>query len=148
MKEPRVFAWEVRWAFPHEKPPEGFPEVMLRIEVVRPNKAGSGPPPPDILECWQEVRQYGYCMSLYLPYVPVRRLPLESKQRIRRRNLWKRLLVRSPMFIEQFYREAVEAQPAHYGPFQAGEFADVMFARTTMGNLAMMKGDGNGEATS
>ena len=62
-----------------------------------------------------------------------------TKQRIRRRNLWKRLLKRYPMFLETYYQEAVEARPEYYGSYTPGEFADVVFARGRMGSLKMVR---------
>lgn len=126
------------WRFPHKPRPEGFPEVALRIETPLEKGQGAGLCPIEIDECWQEMREYGYCVSWHLEAPPARQLPLESKQRIRRRNLWKRLLSKMPMFVEPFYAEAVTARPEYYGQFKPGEWADVQFARTTLGNLRML----------
>jgi hypothetical protein len=56
---------------------------------------------------------------------PARQLSLASKQRIRRRNLWKRLLKHYPLFLEQFYAERIKAQPEYFGELIPGEFADL-----------------------
>lgn len=96
---------------------------------------GAGRCPPEIDDCWEEMHSYGYCVRVYSTHVPTRQLPLASKQRIRRRNLWKRLLKHYPLYVHQFYEEKVTPYPDHYGPYDAGEWADVVFARTTMGNL-------------
>ncbi len=134
-KPPRIFIWEVAWSNPHKPRPDGFPQVMLRVEQVRPAGAGSGPCPAEIDECWQEMHPYGYCVRVYIPHQPTRQLSLETKQRIRRRNLWKRLLKRYPLYASDWYAEQVQARPEHYGPYIAGEWADVQFARTAMGYL-------------
>jgi hypothetical protein len=134
----RLGVWQVVWSNPHKPRPESFPEVVLRISMPREKGQGAGPCPVEIDECWQEMHSYGYCISWNLEAPPARRLPLESKQRIRRRNLWKRLLSKAPMFAEPFYAEAVAARPEYYGPLTLGEWADVQFARTTMGNLRML----------
>lgn len=134
---PRVFTWMVIWRSPYTPRPEGFPEVALSIDLERPPGAGAGPCPAEIDECWQEMREYGYCVSVHLNYVPARQLPLASKQRIRRRNLWKRLLKKYPMFVSDWYAEQVQSRPDYYGDFVRGEFADVVFYRTTMGSLKM-----------
>lgn len=139
----RVFVWEVFWSNGHKPRPEGFPEVMLRIEQSRPPGAGAGPCPAEIHECWEEMRAYGYAVGVNVPYVPARKLSEASKQRIRRRNLWKRLLKKYPMFVSDWYAEQVQARPEHYGEYIAGEWADAQFARTTMGNLKEIKQKGS-----
>lgn len=135
----RRAVWQLVWRFPHKPVPEGFPRVALRIEVPVEKGQGAGPCPKDIDEAWQELAPYGYCVSWHLEAPPARRLPIESKQRIRRRNLWKRLLKKTPMFVEAFYTEAVQARPDYYGALVPGEFTDVVFVRTTLGNLKMVK---------
>jgi hypothetical protein len=129
---PRIFVWEVVWRNPYNPRPEGFPEVMLRVEQERPAGAGAGPCPVEIDECWQEMHPYGYCVSVHLSYVPARQLSEATKQRIRRRNLWKRLLKKYPMFVSDWYAEQVHARPDYFGAYVPGEFADVVFARSTM----------------
>lgn len=136
---PGTFVWEIRWRNPYKPRPEGFPEVMLRVEIERPAGAGAGPCPVEIDECWQEMREYGYGVSVFKVHLPARELPLASKQRIRRRNVWKRMLKKYPLFVEDFYRERIQAQPAHYGDFVPGEFADLVFMRTTLGNLKLVR---------
>lgn len=139
----RTYVWEVIWRNRYKERPEGFPEVMLRVEQVKSNGAGAGPCPPEIDECWEEMRHYGYCVSVHLIHVPARQLSEATKQRIRRRNLWKRLLKRYPMFVSDWYAEQVQARPEHYGEYFPGEWADVQFMRTTMGNLKEIKSKGN-----
>lgn len=135
----RTSVYTLRWSNAHKPRPDGFPEIMLRIETKLAKGQGAGPIPQELHEAWEEMRPYGYCVSWHLEAPPARQLPIESKQRIRRRNLWKRLLAKSPMFLEPFYAEQVQARPEYYGPFLAGEWADVQFARTTMGNLKTLK---------
>jgi hypothetical protein len=134
----RIFVWEVFWSNYHKPRPEGYPEVMLRVEQPVAPKAGAGPCPVEIDECWQELCDYGYGIRVYTPHVPVRALPIVSKQRIRRRNLWKRLLTRYPLFLSDFYAASVQARPDYYGEYTAGEFADVTFARGLMGSLKVV----------
>lgn len=131
----RVGVWYVAWSNPTRPRPDGFPQIILAVRTpLRPGQ-GAGTCPPEIHECWEEMREYGYAVGWALEAPPARTLPLHSKQRIRRRNLWKRLLAKTPMFVEDFYTQAVLARPEYYGPYIAGEFADVQFARSTMGNL-------------
>ena len=139
VKPTRTFVWSVIWRNPYQPRPEGFPEVMLRVEQERPAGAGAGPCPTEIDECWQEMHYYGYCVSVYMTYIPARTLPIATKHRIRRRNLWKRLLKKYPMFASDWYAEAVQARPDHYGAYTPGEFADVQFARGLMGSLKIAK---------
>lgn len=134
----RRYIWEVAWSNPHKPRPAGVPEIILRMEQLA--EGGSGARcPAEIDECWQEMRPYGYAVRVVYDAPPARRLPLESKQRIRRRNVWKRMLKKYPMFCSDFYAEKIQSNPEHYGPYTPGEFADVMFARTTMNELKMVK---------
>lgn len=135
----RLSVWTVVWSNPGRPRPDGMPEVILRVATPIAKGQGAGRCPPEIDECWEEMRPYGYCVSWNLEAPPARTLPLESKQRVRRRNLWKRLLKRYPMFLEAFYRDAIAAKPDHYGPYLAGEFADVAFARGLRGSLRTLK---------
>lgn len=139
VKPTRIFVWAVIWRNPYEPRPEGFPEVMLRVEQERPAGAGAGPCPPEIDECWQEMSPYGYCVSVYMSHIPTRTLPIASKQRIRRRNLWKRLLKSYPMFVGDWYADQVKARPEYYGDYTPGEFTDVQFARGLMGSLKITR---------
>lgn len=134
----RVGVWLVTWRNPNKTLPEGFPAVILRIEMVLAKGQGAGVCPPEIRECWEEMAPYGYGVSWHLEAPPARKLPIQSKQRIRRRNLWKRLLAKVPMFLEKFYQEAIAAKPDYYGDYTPGEFADVQFAQTTMKSLKMV----------
>ncbi len=135
----RVGVWTLIWGIPHKPRPDGFPQCVLRIETPLAKGQGAGQCPQEMHEAWEEMREYGYCVSWHLDAPPARTLPLASKQRIRRRNLWKRMLKKYPMFAEDFYRQGVEAKPDYYGPFTLGEFADVAFARGTMGSLKLAR---------
>ena len=137
--QPRIFTWYVAWSNPQRARPEGFPECIMRIEQERPAGAGAGPCPAEIHECWQEMRPYGYAVFCEAPYVPARQLSAATKQRIRRRNLWKRLLSKYPMFVSDWYAEQVQAKSDYYGSYIVGEWADVQFARTTMGYLKQVQ---------
>lgn len=124
--------WSVIWANPTKTRPEGLPEVLLRVEKPMGKGEGAGQCPIEIHECWEEMRRYGYCVSWHAELPPARQLPIETKQRIRRRNLWKRMVQKYPMFAEEFYRDRVCSDPEHYGPFKLGEFADLTFAQLVM----------------
>ncbi len=131
--------WELRWSNRYKPRPPGFLEIFMRIATPIAKGQGAGRCPQEMQEAWEEIHHYGYCVVWYLDGPPARVLPLASKQRIRRRNLWKRLLSRFPMFLEDFYRSTIVAKPDYYGAYLAGEFADVAFARTTMGKLRIIK---------
>jgi len=137
--EQPTWVWEVRWSNPHRPRPDGFAEVVLRVDRLWVKGRSAGPQPQEILEAWEEMHAYGYGVVLSVQMPPARQLPLESKQRIRRRNLWKRLLAKMPMFCADMYEEAIKAKPSYYGDYIAGEFADVAFARSTMQGLKMVK---------
>lgn len=136
---PIYSVWTLGWSNPRKPRPEGFPEIVLQLRVPIAKGAGAGSCPDEMDEAWEEMRPYGYAVFWHQDAPPARRLSLESKQRIRRRNLWKRLLKRYPLFVEAFYKERVESQPEHYGASTPGEFADLMFYRTTQGFLRMVK---------
>lgn len=138
-KQQRYGVWSVVWRVPHKPRPDGFPAVMLRIRIPLGPGEGAGQCPQEIHECWEEMRHYGYCVSWYCDAPPARTLSLETKQRIRRSNLWKRLLKRYPMFIERFYQDGLNARPEYYGSGPQGEFADVSFMQTQLGYLKMHK---------
>lgn len=131
--------WSVVWRNPYNPRPEGFPQVVLRLCIPSRKGQGAGPCPPEIDACWEEMRHYGYCVQWHLEKPPARTLPLESKQRIRRRNHWKRLLKRYALFVEQFYAQDIQARPEYYGSYIPGEFADIAFMESTLGNLRVRK---------
>jgi hypothetical protein len=135
----RLSVWTVAWSNPSRLRPDGMPEIILRVAQPIAKGQGAGQCPAEIHECWEEMRPYGYGVFWHLDAPPARTLPLASKQRIRRRNLWKRLLKRYPMFLDAFYAERVQADPEHYGPYLAGEFADVAFARGLLGSLKIAR---------
>lgn len=137
-KQTKTFVWEVSWSNPYKPRPEGFPQVILRVEQIT-TPSGGAACPKEIDECWEEMHAYGYGVRVHVPPAPTRQLPLASKQRIRRRNLWKRLLTRAPLFVSDWYQEQVQAKPEYYGEYVPGEFADVQFARTTTGYLKMVQ---------
>ena len=114
--------WMVRWSNPHRVRPEGVAEVFLQVERDDDGR-GAGQCPQEIYECWEEMRPYGYAIACYTETAPARVLSLAVKHRIRRRNLWKRMVRRYPLFAESFYQERVESKPDYYGAFTAGEFA-------------------------
>lgn len=91
----RIGVWSVVWRNSYIPLPPGFPRCVLRVETPLAKGQGAGQCPAEVNECWEEMREYGYCVSWHMEAPPARRLSLESKQRIRRRNLWKRLLKRS-----------------------------------------------------
>lgn len=127
--------WELPWSNPANPRPNGFREVMLRLEV-RPEHPGAGARcPPEMVEAWEELRMYGYAIAFSSEPDTPRQLALATKQRIRRRNVWKRLLKRYPLFLADFYREQVLRHPEHYGTYVEGEVADVQFVPSTMGYL-------------
>lgn len=132
--------WQVAWSNPHRIRPKDYPEIMLSVRVMRYD-GESMQTPDEIYDCWEEMRPYGYSICCAVDTPPTRRLSLESKQRMRRRNLWKRLLKRYPMFVSEWYADQVQARTDYYGPYVPGEFADINFYQTTMGNLRTAKRD-------
>jgi hypothetical protein len=135
----RIFAWLVIWSRPDTPRPDGFPECILRVEQERPPGAGAGTCPAEIFDCWQEMRPYGYCVRIDTPAPLARQLSDATKQRIRRRNLWKRLLKKYPMFVSDWYAEQIQARSEYYGDYIPGEWADAVFARGLMGSLKQVR---------
>lgn len=142
MSEPiatRQSVWIVGWSNPTKPIPQGMPSVMLRVSFSIGRGQSAGKCPKEIEECYEEMRAYGYAVMCHVEELPARQLPIASKQRIRRLNLWKRLMRRWPMFLSAFYEEQVNAKPSYYGPYGPGEFADMSFYHTTRGNLKQIK---------
>jgi hypothetical protein len=103
--------WSVCWGNPYTKPPDGQPETLIsgvyQVESTRQI-------PPEIRAAHKIGSGYAiYCTVL--PDKPRRQLSLETKQRIRRKRLRKRLETRYPLFAETFYEEAVTQKPEYYG---------------------------------
>lgn len=127
----RVGVWMVVWGNRARPRPVDCPAVLLDVRVpLRPGQ-GAGPCPPAIDACWQAHRHAGYVVAWHLEAAPPRRWALATKQRVRRRRLWRRLLRRYPLFVATFYAEAVAAKPDYYGTPQVGEFADLEPDRAT-----------------
>ena len=58
---------------------------------------------------------YSLCFEIVDTGKPRRQLSLETKQRIRRRNLERRVRRRWPLFAEEFIAEALRRKPDYYG---------------------------------
>ena len=137
-KAPTYSVYTLAWSNPSKPRPDGFPAVMLQIRTEMPPGQGARCP-AEMTEAWEEMHPYGYAVHWHQEGPPPRTLPMESKQRIRRRNLWKRMLKKYPLFLETFYHDAVVARPEYYGAFVEAEFADLVFYRTTQGFLKQLK---------
>lgn len=115
MSDSRVGVWAIVWSNPHKPRPEGQPEVFLELRTPLAKGQGAGAMPAEIQDCYDELSPYGYAVCWWTEGGVTRRLSLETKQKIRRGNLRKRLDRRWPMFAEDLYREALARKPEYYG---------------------------------
>lgn len=124
--------YSVCWYTPYTEPPEGYDRFPLSVEIGP--KVSTRHTPPEILAKIEElndlhafehttpkgatwtIRPWSVgCGSIT---VPTRVVPLKSKQRTRRKNLWKRCLKKHGIFVheaEAEYRAKIETDRAHYG---------------------------------
>jgi hypothetical protein len=120
--------FSVCWANPYTEPPEGYDRYPLTVETRK-----SHPTPPEITAKIEELgRLHGktetfagktirinpWGLGCGAETVPTRVVPLKSKQRQRRKNLWKRCAKKHGIFVheaEAEYRAKIETDRAHYG---------------------------------
>lgn len=107
--------YSVRWGNPYTEPPDGMSRVALRITR---SALPSGNPKymPDEIRNHPLLGVTGYCIGLdFESEKPPRRLSLETKQKIRRGRLRKRLDRKFPLFADEMYASAVTGNPDYYG---------------------------------
>lgn len=98
----------LKWHSPYTEPPAGQPRVL--VEEILPRSM----PSVVVERLWYPGCGYSCNWSLLAP--PVRReLSLETKQRIRRKNLVRRMEKNAPLFAEQMIAQKLEAQPDYFG---------------------------------
>lgn len=101
--------WQLKWSNPHTNPPDGMPRVLAE----------------EITERGEEPRNLYKMRALGDPYgihwlgdanpKPIRRLPEETKQRMRRKTLERRTRERTPLFAEEVIAERLATDPDYYG---------------------------------
>jgi len=112
---PKVLArsHSVQWGNPYTHPPDGGLRVRVRVEVPYHDARTPKEVSARLEELGGPGSGWAHCVS-FVEEEP-RRLPLSSKQSIRRKRLWARLERKHPLFAEQFYEEALGAKPDYYG---------------------------------
>ncbi len=107
-----TYVWFIGWANPFTQPPDGQPKVLLR--VTRQQSSGANLP--------EEIANFptigtGYAIHCYCEdaLIPKHQMSEATKQKIRRRNLKRRLEKRFPLFATELYNEALSAKPDYYG---------------------------------
>ena len=107
-----TYVWMIRWSNPFTKPPDGKPEELLRVQ----REASSGADMPPEIANFPTIGTgyaiHSYCLDTFLPK---RTLSEETKQKIRRANLKRRLEKRLPLFAEELYEKELRAKPDYYG---------------------------------
>jgi hypothetical protein len=107
---PMLFRWSIAWRNPYTAPPDGWPRVLA--SVVTPTRY---PPPPELLNLSCPGNGYALCFEVADTGKPRRQFSLAAKQRIRGRNLERRVHRRWPLFAEEFIAEALRRKPDYYG---------------------------------
>lgn len=108
--ELRTVTWAIRWGNPHKPCPAGQPEELLRVTL---RVASTAVTPPEITAAYKIGT--GYCIQVSVePGRPPRRLSEESKRKLRRSNLRKRLEKNSPLFADELYDKTIEENPNYY----------------------------------
>jgi hypothetical protein len=98
----------LKWWNPHTTPPDGWPRILA--EEILPRSC-----PSRVVEAlWYPGCGYACCWES-LSFTPLRRLPLASKQSIRRKSLTRRVNHQAPLFAAQFIEREFDRQPEYYG---------------------------------
>lgn len=104
----------IRWSLPHQRPPNGKPLILwsrtvpytgqdIAEEIARPVY--------DALGC---VPGCGYAICISIDTGPVRRWPKETKARVRRNRLKKRLDKKLPLLAEQLFERELAHRPDYF----------------------------------
>lgn len=110
------FVYFASWLNAHTEPPAGQPRVKAAVYLscALTGRTGAGPTPPEIIAACQPLGS-GYTVSLACIEPEPRRLPLASKQSIRRKRLAARLRKKVPMFADQLIAEEIKRRPEYFG---------------------------------
>lgn len=122
------FRFSVCWSNPYTEPPEGYERYPLSIEQKK-----SRPIPQEVTDLKEKLgRLHGHeevfagktiwispwSVGIGSITVASRVVPLKSKQRQRRKNLWKRCQKKHGIFeheAREEYRAKIDTDRAHYG---------------------------------
>ena len=108
MKKPEMIRWTLAWNNPRTDPPNGEPRVL--IEQILPR----GVRPDEIDRSHVLGSPYGVHFQPIDQREP-RQLSLESKQRIRRKAVARRIEKAAPLFASSLLDQALKEQPEYYG---------------------------------
>ena len=108
MKKPEMIRWTLAWNNSRTSPPNGEPRVL--IEQILPR----GVRPDEIDRNHVLGSPYGVHFQPIDQRKP-RQLSLESKQRIRRKAVARRIEKAAPLFADALLDHALKEQPEYYG---------------------------------
>ena len=108
MKKPEMIRWTLAWNNPRTDPPNGEPRVL--IEQILPR----GVRPDEIDRSHVLGSPYGVHFQPIDQREP-RQLSLESKQRIRRKAVARRIEKAAPLFAASLLEQALSTQPEYFG---------------------------------
>lgn len=121
------YTWSVFWSNPYTEPPAGMPRYLMKgVLAYRERRWSSRYRPPCIdmvIDYYRSQGEYGWSIGVTSHDMRelsdgsgrTRTLSEQSKQKLRRTRLRKRLAAKYPLFAEQWYQEAIAAQPDYYG---------------------------------
>lgn len=115
-----IWTYTIRWGNPYTRPPEGQADVLETSGPLASSAFGGSPAcPPGLHDRMQQLLGSGYGLFLsYMNPVPRRQLSLETKQRIRRQRLERRLRAKVPLFADQLIADELARRPEYFGATQ------------------------------
>ncbi len=102
--------WTLAWTNPYTQPPNGKPRV-LATEIV---EGGSHNKPATFDGLSVPGDGYGWHWRS-LDEMPTRRLSDETKRKIRRGNLKRRVMSKAPLFASALIADAIAHSPEYFG---------------------------------
>lgn len=115
-KTEKVHVWTIEWSHGHYKPPpDGFPKVLARQCVKMPNGSG-GRIPKELELLWyakRPPRGFNICFSS-VSSEEKRTLSQESRAKIRKGNLRRRLQEKVPLFADELEQRELTANPEYF----------------------------------
>lgn len=120
------YTWSVFWSNPYTEPPAGMPRYLMKgILAYREKRWSSRHRPPCIDMIYDLYSKPGEFWNIGVTCHDIKELPdgsgrkrklsEETKRKIRRGRLRKRLEAKYPLLAEQLYQEAIAAKPEYYG---------------------------------
>ncbi len=119
MRKPKLrpIQFAIKWSNPYTNPPEGMPRQLMAITRVQESTRDI---PQEILQMLETIARpgsgWGLCIGIDEDAKPRRRLSLETKGRIRRKSLERRIRKTAPLFADGIIAEELAANPKYFKP--------------------------------